>query len=128
MRPVLADLFEVALLLVRMLLTGETVEFIQFDVLSRNACDDFLVGGSGLRTGAINPSLNSSWMNAFDAGNSFRASAFKALLNGSLDFLFRSLEVIKGCAVAVAKGFPAISAADYINGLAAPDRIVTVVS
>jgi hypothetical protein len=45
MRPVLADL---VLLLIRMLLASETVEFIQFDVLSPNASDDLLVSGFGL--------------------------------------------------------------------------------
>src|SRR5262245_60077614 len=44
-RPMPADLIEVALLRIWMPGSCEAVEFIQFDVLSRNACDDFPVGG-----------------------------------------------------------------------------------
>jgi hypothetical protein len=69
----LADFLNVAFLLVRMLLAGETVEFIQFNILSRNGCDDFLIGGFGLRTGAINPALNGGRMNAFNTSDSLRA-------------------------------------------------------
>ena len=57
----LAYLFQVAFMLVGMLLASEAVEFIQFDVVSRNACDDFLIGGFGLQTGAINPALNADF-------------------------------------------------------------------
>src|SRR5882672_2547127 len=124
----LADLFQVVFLLVGMLLPGETVEFIQFDVLSRDSCDDFLVSGLGLRTGAINPAPDGGRMNAFDASDSLRAKSFEPLLNGALDFLLWCLEIIKGCAGAVAECFPAFSAANHIDGLAAPDRIATVVS
>jgi len=67
-------------------------------------------------------------MNAFDTGDSLRAKPFEPLLNGALDFLLWGLEIIKGCAVAVAECFPAISAADHIDDPAAPDRIATVVS
>jgi len=88
----------------------------------------FLVGGLGLRTGAINPALNGGRMNAFDTSDSLRAKPFEPLLNGALDFLLWGLEIIKGCAVAVAECFPAISAADHIDDPAAPDRIATVVS
>jgi hypothetical protein len=102
---------------------SEAVEFIQFDVLSRNACDDLLVGGFGLQTGAINPALNGGRMNAFDASDSLLAKPFEALLNGALDFLLWGLQIIKGCAVAVAECFPAFSAADHIDSLAATDRI-----
>jgi len=87
-----------------------------------------MVGGFGLRTGAINPALNSGWMNAFDTSDSLRAKPFEPLLDGALDFLFRGLEVIKGSAVAVAECFPALTAADHKDGLAAPDRIATVIS
>jgi hypothetical protein len=124
----LADLLDVALLLVRMLLAGEAIEFIQLDVLSRNACNDFLIGGFGLRTGAINPAPDGGRLNAFDASDSLRAKPFESLLNGALDFLFWGLEVIKGCAVAVAECFPAFSAANHIDGPSAPDRIATVIS
>jgi hypothetical protein len=85
----LADLFDVALFLVGMLLASEAVEFIQFDILSRNARDDFSVGGFGLDTGPINPTLNGGRMNAFDAGDRLRAQSFEALLDGALNLLFR---------------------------------------
>jgi hypothetical protein len=82
----LADLIEVALLRIPMLGACEAVEFIQFDVLGRNACDDFLVGGFGLHTGAINPPLICGRMNAFDACDRLRAQSFKVLLDGALIF------------------------------------------
>jgi hypothetical protein len=67
-------------------------------------------------------------MNAFDAGDSLWAKSFEPLMDGALDLLFWGLEVIKSSAVAVAECFPAISAANHIDGLVAPDRIATVVS
>jgi hypothetical protein len=67
-------------------------------------------------------------MNAFDAGHGLRTKPFKPLQNGSLDFFLWGLEIIKGSAVSVAECFPAISAADHTDGLAASDRIATVVS
>ena len=85
----LADLFQVAVLLVRMFSAREAVEFIKFNVLSRNARDDFFVGGFGLRAGAINPALNGGRMNAFDTGHGFRAQAFESLLDGALNLLFQ---------------------------------------
>src|SRR5262245_66445763 len=91
-----------------MLLAGKAVEFIQFDVLSPNACDYFLVGDFGLQAGAINPALNSGRMNAFDAGDRLRAQSFKALLDGALDFLFRSLKVVEGRAIAVTESPPTL--------------------
>ena len=67
-------------------------------------------------------------MNAFDTSDSLRAKPFEPLLNGALDFLLWGLEIIKGSAVAVTECFPAISAADRIDGPAATDHIATVVS
>jgi hypothetical protein len=52
----LANLVKISLLLVRMFSASVAVEFIHFDVLSRNARDNFLVGGFGLDTGPLNPS------------------------------------------------------------------------
>ena len=127
-RPMLADFFQVTLLLVRMLLAGEAVEFIQFDILRRNACDNLPVGGFGLQAGALDPPSDGGRMDAFDASDGFRAKPFEPLLNGALDFRFRGLEIIEGCAVAVAECFPTAPAADHIDGLAAPDRIATVIS
>ena len=123
----LADLFKVALLLVRMLLASETVEFIQFDVLSRNGCDDFLIGGFGLRTGAINLAPDDGRMNAFDASDSLLAKPFEPLLNGSLDFLFRRLKVVESCAIAVTESPPALPTTDDKNHLSVPQAIAAVI-
>ncbi len=111
-RPMLADLFQVAFLLVGMLLASEAVEFIQFDVLSQNACNDLLVGGFGLQTGAINPPLNGGRMNAFDAGNRLRAQSFEPFLDGALNLLFRRLKVVEGRSNAVAESLPTLTAAE----------------
>jgi hypothetical protein len=110
-----------------MLLAGEAVEFIQFDVLSPNACDDFLVGGFGLQAGAINPALNSGRMNAFDAGDSLRAQSFKALLDGALDFLFRSLKVVEGRAIAVTESPPTLPTTDDKDHLSVPQEIAAMI-
>jgi hypothetical protein len=66
----LADLFWVALFLVWMFSACKALKFIQFEVLRRNACDDFLIGGFGLQTGAFNPALDNGRMNALDARHS----------------------------------------------------------
>jgi len=69
----LADLFQIAFLLVCMLLASEAVEFIQFDIFCTDAGDDFLVSRPGLDASAFNPALNGSRMNAFDASHRLRA-------------------------------------------------------
>jgi hypothetical protein len=83
----LADLVNISILIVRMFSASKAMEFIQFNVLSRNARDDFFVGGFGLNAGPINPSLYGGRMNAFDARHGFRAQAFEPLLNGALNLL-----------------------------------------
>jgi hypothetical protein len=123
----LTDFFEVAFLLVGMLLASETVEFIQFDVLSRDGCNDFLIGGFGLRTGAINPTPDGSRMNAFDAGDSLRAKPFEPLLNGALDLLFRRLKVVEGSAIAVTESPPALPTVDNKDHLSIPQGIAAVI-
>jgi hypothetical protein len=120
MSPVLTDFFRIALLLVGMFGAGETVEFIQFDVLGRNAHDDFLVGGFSLRTGPADPSLDGGRMNAFNASYGFRAQAFESLPDGALDFLFRRFEIIKGRPEAVAESLSTLPATKDEDGLAAP--------
>jgi hypothetical protein len=67
-------------------------------------------------------------MHAFDARDRLRAQPFESLLEGALDFLLWSLEVIKGCPITVAESFPAFSAADDMDALATADRIAAVVS
>ncbi len=124
----LADLFKVAFLLVWMLGASEAVEFIQFDVLSRDSRDDFLVGSLGLRTGAINPALNGSRMNAFDASDSLRTKPFESLLNGALDFLLWGFEVIKGRAVAVTECPFVLLTSDDGYGLATLEPVAAVIS
>jgi hypothetical protein len=94
---------------------------------SRNACDDFLVGGFGLQTGAVNPPLNGSWMNAFDAGDRLRAQSFEALLDGALNLLFRRFKVVEGRSKAVAECLPALPAANDKDGLTAPQRVAAVI-
>src|SRR5262249_46593525 len=108
----LANLVKIGLLIIRMFSAGKAMEFIQFNVLSRNARDDFLVSSFGLDTGPINPSLYSSRMNAFDARHGFRAQAFELLLNGALNLLFRRFKVVEGGSKAVAESLPALTAAE----------------
>src|SRR5262245_7879307 len=108
----LADLIEVAFVLVGVLLAGEAVEFIQFDVLSRNARVDFRSCGRGRRTGSINPAPDGGRMNAFDASDSLRAKPFKPLLDGALNLLFRRFKVVEGRPKAVAESLPALTAAE----------------
>jgi hypothetical protein len=50
-----------------LLIAGEAVEFIQFDIFRPNAGDVFLVSGFGLDSGALNPTLDHDRMNALDA-------------------------------------------------------------
>jgi hypothetical protein len=123
----LADLFQVAFLLVRMLLASEAVKFIQFDILSRNACDDLLVGGFGLQTGAINPAPDGGRMNAFDASDRLRTQSFEALPDGALDLLFRRFKVVEGRPKAVAESLPALPAANDKDGLTTPQRVAAVI-
>src|SRR5262245_6305065 len=127
MRPMLANLIKVGLLLVWMFSAGEAVEFIQFDVLSRNARDDFLVGRFGLDTGPINPPLNGSRMNAFDAGDRLRAQSFEALLDSALNLLFRRFKVVEGRPKAVAECLPALPAANDKDSLTAPKSVAAVI-
>src|SRR5215467_15789731 len=108
----LADFIKIGLLLIRMFSACETVEFIQFNVLSRNARDDFFVGGFGLNTGPINPSLYGGRMNAFDTRHGFRAQAFEPLLDGALNLLFWRFKVVEGCSKAVAESLPTLTAAE----------------
>src|SRR5215468_1908420 len=115
----LADFIKIGLLLIRMFSACETVEFIQFNVLSRNARDDFFVGGFGLRTGSINPALNGGRMNTFDTGHGFRAQAFESLLDGALNLLFRSFTV--------AESLPALTAAEDKDSLTAPQGVAAVI-
>jgi|SRR5262252_702844 len=91
----LANLLKVGLLLVRTFSAGGSVESTQFDVLSRIACDHFLVGDFGLGTGSTNPSLYDGPMNAFDARHGFRAQAFEPMLDGALNLLFRRFKVVE---------------------------------
>ena len=123
----LADFIKIGLLLVRMFSACETVEFIQFNVLSRNARDDFLVGGFGLRTGSINPALNGGRMNAFDTGHGFRAQAFESLLDGALNLLFRRFKVVEGRSKAVAESLSALTAAEDKDSLTAPQGVAAVI-
>jgi hypothetical protein len=108
----LANLIKVGLLIVRMFSASEAVEFIQFDVLSRNARNDFLVGGVGLGTGPINPALYGGRTNPFDARHGFRAQAFKPLLDGALNLLFRRFKIVKGRPKTVTESLPALPAAE----------------
>ncbi len=108
----LANLVKIGLLIVRMFSAGKAMELIQFDILSRNACDDFLVSGFGLDTGPINPSLYGGRMNAFDARHGFRAQAFEPLLDGALNLLFRCFKVVEGRPKAVTESLPALTAAE----------------
>jgi hypothetical protein len=108
----LANLIKVGLLIVRMFSASEAVEFIQFDVLSRNARNDFLVGGFGLNTDPITPSLYGGRMNAFNARHGFRAQAFEPLLDGALNLLFRRFKVVEGRSKAVTESLPALTAAE----------------
>jgi hypothetical protein len=108
----LANLVNISILIVRMFSAGKAMEFIQFNVLSRNARDDFFVGGFGLNAGPINPSLDGGRMNAFDARHGFRAQAFEPLLNGALNLLFRRFKVVEGRSKAVAESFPTLTAAE----------------
>jgi hypothetical protein len=94
---------------------------------SRNACDDFPVGGFGLQTGAINPPVNGGRMNAFDAGHRLRAQSFEALLDGALNLLFRRFKVVEGRPEAVAACLPALPAANDKDGLAAPKSVAAVI-
>jgi hypothetical protein len=122
-----SDHIEVVLLRIWMFGACETVEFIQFDVLSRNACDDFLVGGFGLQTRAINPPLNGGRMNAFDAGHDLQAPSFEVLLDGALNLLFRRFKVVEGRSKAVAESLPALPALIDKDGLAAPKSVAAVI-
>ena len=108
----LANLIKVGLLPVRMFSAGEDVEFIQFDVLSRIARDDFLAVGFGLGAGPTKPSLYGGRMNAFDARHGFRAQAFEPLMDGALNLLFRRFKVVEGRSKAVAESLPALTAAE----------------
>jgi hypothetical protein len=121
----LADLIKVALLLVGMLGACETVELMQFDVLSRNARDDFLISSFG--TGTINPLLDIGRMNVFDAGDSLRAQVFEPLLDGPLNLLFRRFKVVEDRPETVAESISTLRVAEDQNRLIAPQRIATVV-
>ena len=123
----LADFIKVGLLIVRMFSAGEAMDFIQFNVLSRNACDDFFVGGFGLNTGPINPSLYGGRMNAFDARHGFGAQAFEPLLDGALNLLFRRFKVVEGRSKAVAECLPALTTAEDKDGLTAPQGVAAVI-
>jgi hypothetical protein len=94
---------------------------------SRNARDDFFVGGFGLRTGSINPALNGGRMNTFDTGHGFRAQAFESLLDGALNLLFRSFKVVEGRSKSVAESLPALTAAEDKDSLTAPQGVAAVI-
>jgi hypothetical protein len=117
----LANLIKVGLLLVRMFSAGEAVEFIQFDVLSRIARDDLLVGGFGLGKGPINSSLYGR-MNAFDARHGFKAQAFEPLLDGALNLLFRRFKVAEDRPETVAESLSTLTAAEDLRRI---DRSAT---
>src|SRR5262245_18639912 len=123
----LTDLIKVGFLLIRMFSSGEAVEFVQFDVLSRNARDDFFVGSFGLDTGPFNPSLNGGRMNAFDARHRFRAQAFEPLLDGALNLLFRRFQVVEGRPETVTECLPALTAAEDDDRLTAPQCVAAVI-
>ena len=108
----LANLVKVGILIVRMFSAGKAMEFVQFNVLGRNARDDFFVGGFCLNTCPINPSLYGGRMNAFDARHGFRAQAFEPLMDGALNLLFRRFKVVEGRSKAVAESLPALTAAE----------------
>jgi len=123
----LTDFSQVALLLVGMLSASDAVEFVQFDILGRDVGDDLLVGGLGLDTGALNPSLGGSRMNAFDASHGLRTQLFEPSLDGALDFLFGGLEVVGGRAEAVAESLPTLPATEDKDRLAAPKSVAAVI-
>lgn len=75
----LANLVKIGLLIVRMFSASKAMEFIQFDVLSRNARDDFFVGSLGLNTVPITPSLYGGRMNVFNAPR-LQATSLRALV------------------------------------------------
>jgi hypothetical protein len=112
----LANLIKVGLLPVRMFSAGEDVEFIQFDVLSRIARDDFLAVGFGLGAGPTKPSLYGGRMNAFDARHGFRAQTFEPLLDGALNLLFRGFKVIEDRPETVAESLSTLTAAKTKTG------------
>ena len=58
----------------------DAVEFVQLNVFGPDLINDFLVGGSAVYGGAINPSLDSRRANALDAPNGFWAQPFKILI------------------------------------------------
>src|SRR5262245_8429663 len=91
---------------------SEAVEFIQFDFLSRNVCDDSLIGSFGPQTGAINPALNGGRMNSFDACDRLRAQSFESLLDGALNLLFRHFKVVEGRSEAVAECLPSLACSE----------------
>lgn len=101
------NFFQIVFLFVRMLLAGEAVKFIQFDIFRVDTGDDLLSGGLGLDAGALNPAPDSGRMYSFDQGNGLGPKPFETLLGSALDFLFRGLEVIKGRAVTLRKGHQA---------------------
>src|SRR5215213_6957721 len=111
MRPMRADFLWVVFLLVWMLGSGKAVEFIQFDIFGYDVGDDFLIGGAGLLISALNPALDRGRMNTLNPGNGLRAQAFETLMEGSLDFLLRRLEVVEGRPIAVAESSPTLAAA-----------------
>src|SRR5262244_3972946 len=128
MRPMWADLVKVVLLLIGMFGSSKAVEFIQFNVLGRNARDDLLVGGFGLLASAIDPTLYGGWVNLFDAGDSFRAQPFESLIDRALHFLLGRLEIVKGRAVAVTEGPLMLLAADDRYRLAVLQRVTAVIT
>jgi hypothetical protein len=66
-------------------------------------------------------------MNAFNAGNRLRTQSLEALLDGALNLLFRRFKVVEGRYIAVAECLPALTAAEDLDGLTAPQPVAAVI-
>ena len=126
MRPLLADAIRI-IICSGMLGTRKAVEFIQFDVGGSNLGDDGLIRGLRLGGGALYPALHAGRMNILDPSDGLRAQPFERLMDGTLDFLLPSLEIIEGGAVTVAESFPTLPTAEDKDGLAVPQGIAAVI-
>jgi hypothetical protein len=67
-------------------------------------------------------------MHALNASDRFVVQAFKLLIDGAFDFLFRSIQILESRPVMIAEGSIAQLTADDHHKLAALERLAVVIS
>jgi hypothetical protein len=96
----------------------------QLDIVCRDIGDYLFISGSG----SFDPPLYSGWMDALNASDRFVVQAFKLLIDGAFDFLFRSIQILESPPVTIAEGSTAQLTADDHHNLAALESLAAVIS